>query len=198
MSIGVHKTTGETYKPVFLKILEDIPGGVTLAVNRVPSWCKELKAGLCLVESANTTGLYQFIKVAKALSTQATGTVHQYHPGCLFNVGDAVILSNKTTAVTVTRVARTANTTYIAYGANIGTMTSATRLVEAAAAGATTLKYDPSCMLRDNVRVRWDDLETAYNPTAGAVVRAGVQETRLPYYVTTRMQTKLGARFRFA
>ncbi len=47
MSLQVTKESGSIYDPVFLKILEDIPGGVTVKTDRFPTDTKELKRVLC-------------------------------------------------------------------------------------------------------------------------------------------------------
>jgi len=199
MGLDVTKTTGTEYSPVFHQILETMIAGGTLATNRVPSNIKELKEGLLLVESANTSGLYQFIKAAKSVKTQAAATKMFFDNTFeqLYNVGDFVIVNGKTTAATITRIDSTSsvNTLIVATARALGTLATASVLVEAAAAGATALKYDPSCILKKTVKVREDDLTTINNVLGAIVLRANINESILPQPVTTRMKTKMTVRY---
>lgn len=198
MGIRVTKTTGTTYNPVFLKILEVIPGGGNICTDRVPSWCKELKKGALLQQSADTTGIWHFIKSGKSLKTQTAATAMEYVADVsLFNVGDYIGKYGATTGSTITRVTRTANTTTIATGTAIGTLATASKIFEVDVAGTTGQLYTATAMLGETVRVRDDDLTTVDNVTGTLVVRAGVSEDALPYYITAADKTGLGARFWF-
>jgi hypothetical protein len=203
--MNIKRTDETAYNPVFLKILEDIPGGITISAKDIPSDVTDLLAGLPLVESATTTGLYNLVKTAKATSTQTANvsiTVKRPH---LFKVGEFIAKDGGCTSSTISSVTHTATTTdTIVTGTAIGALATATRLINALTRAASTIaggrpvKYSPSCLLRNNVQVRNSDLSTIYNATAGAVVRGTVDESALPYYVTTNDKTALTARLRFA
>jgi hypothetical protein len=52
--------------------------------------------------------------------------------------------------------------------------------------------------LRNNIQVRDDEGNLLDNLFAGAVVRGTVDESELPYFVTTAQKTSLTDRIRFA
>ena len=202
MEMQVRRQSGTAYNPVFVSILEEIEAGITLATNRIPTITKEILAGTMLVQSANTAGLYQFLKVAKSIETQVAATALNYVKGCLFNVGDSIIKDGKTTSSSITRIDRSAvNTVVVATAVALGTLATASLIIETASDAATTLKYDPDSVLKNNVKVRWTDnnenLRTCNNVTCGAVVRGSLNESILPYYVSARMKTRLTSRIRF-
>ena len=197
MAIEVKKETGTVYKPVWQLILEDIPGGVTLSTSRVPSTTKELKAGTMLANSG-TTGIYQFIKTGKSVGTQTAATARRFVAPVEFNANEFIFINGKTTGSTILRIARSANTVTIATKTALGTLGTASIIGQCAAAGATALLYSPVAVTRDDVEVRNADLSTLKNVTAGAVVRGTLDESVLPYPVTSGMKTALTARFRFA
>jgi len=198
MGLDAKKTTGTTYNPVWLKILEERIGGGYIATGRVPSATKELKAGTLLKESTATAGIFHFVKIGKSVKTQAAATAIAISNKHDFAVGDFAILHGKTTAATINRVSNASvNTSVIATARALGTLATATYLDEANAAGATPLKLDPGSALKHNIRVRNDDLSTVNNVFAGVVYRGALNESILPYYVTSRAKTKLTARIRF-
>lgn len=198
MSLDVTSKTGVVYDPVFLKILEDIPGGVTVKTNRMPSTTLQLLKGAMLQEDASTDGLFNVIKTAKSTATQTTGTTYTLDPANLFILGEFVAIEGKTTGVTITRLTKAATTMSIGVARNMGTMATATKLIEVAAAAATLKLYTADSILKDTVRVREDDQTTLYNVAAGAVVRGTVREAGLPYKVETADKTGLTGRVRFA
>jgi len=202
--MNVKKTTETAYNPIFLKILEDIPGGVTISVKDIPSDVKEVKAGTLLCESTTTSGLFNPVKVAKSTKTQTANVSITVGPGHLFKVGEYIAKENGYTSSTISSITHTAATTdTIVTGTAIGALATATKILRCATrstatSGYRTAKYVAGAILRDNVEVRNDDLSTIYNVAAGAVVRGTVNESLLPLYVLDADKTALTARIRWA
>jgi len=198
MSLQIKKETGSVYDPVFLKILEDIPGGITIKTNRFPTTTKEIKKGTLLNADASSAGLYNVIKTVRATAAKTTSvTVLAIEPtDHLFKIGDLIFLnSNGPTATTISRV----STTAIAVLTTGGAVASGAVLYETATVNTVTALYDADAVLRDNVEVRKGGVTTLLdNLFAGAVVRGTVDESELPYFVTTQHKTDLTARIRFA
>jgi len=198
MSLQVKKESGVKYDPVFLKILEDKPGGVTIKTNRFPSGTKEIKKGALLNADASTAGLYNIIKTAKvAFTPTSAGTVVLVEPtDHLFKVGEYVWLLGAT-ASTITRVSTTALA--LSHTLLHPTPASATVLFEVATVGTATVLYAAHAILRDTIEVREKGVSTLLdNIFAGAVVRGTVDESELPYFVPTIHKTNLTDRIRFA
>jgi len=198
MSLQIKKDSGSVYDPVFLKILEDIPGGVTIKTNRFPNATKEIKKGTLLNADASSAGLYNVIKTVRATAENTTSvTVVAIEPADhLFKVGEIIFLTAAgPTATTITRVSATA----IAYAVTGVVVASGAVLYEVATVNTATALYDADAILRDNVEVRSGGVATLLdNLFAGAVVRGTVDESELPYFVTTQHKTDLTARIRFA
>jgi hypothetical protein len=202
--MDVKRYTETAYNPVFLKILEDIPGGVTLITKEIPSDVTELGAGTPLCESATTLGLYNPVKSAKSTSTQTASTSITVRRPHLFKVGEFIAKDSGYTATTISSITHTAATTdTIVTSVAVGALTTNTRLIRAAAtsrstSGFRTAKYLASVLLRDNIQVRNDDLSTKNNVSAGAVVNGSVKESILPFYISNQDKTSLTSRIRFA
>lgn len=198
MSLQVKKVTGVVYDPIFLKILEDIPGGVTVKTNRFPTTTKEIKKGALLNADAASAGLYNVIKTVRATAAIGAGvTVIAIEPtDHLFKVGEFIFLYGATSP-TITRVSTTAIAVIATLGD--GLVASGAVLYEAATAATATALYGASAVLRDTIEVRKGGVETLLdNIFAGAVVRGTVDESELPYFVTDTDKTALTARIRFA
>jgi len=199
MSLQVKKDSGVKYDPVFLKILEDIPGGVTVKTNRFPSDTKEVKKGTLLNADATTAGLFNVIKTVKVAATLVSGaSVVIVEPtDHLFKVGEYINLYGAT-ASTITRV----STTAIAFGkalAFTGVIASGAILFEVGTIATATVLYAASAFLRNTIQVREKGVATLLdNVFAGAVVRGTVDESELPYFVTDADKTALTDRMRFA
>ncbi|MCK4297867.1 MAG: hypothetical protein KAX28_14575 [Candidatus Marinimicrobia bacterium] len=198
MSLQIIKDTGVAYDPVFLKILEDIPGGVTVKTNRFPTDTKEIKKGTLLNADASTAGLYNVIKSVRLTAAYASNvTAMAVEAPHLFKVGEYIHIYG-VTAGTISRVAATGIVcAAIAHAA----VASGTVLAEAVAAATTdyAVKYAASAVLRDTIEVRKPGVATlSANVFAGAVVRGTVDESELPYFVTDADKTALTARVRFA
>jgi len=199
MSLQVNKESGSIYDPVFLKILEDIPGGVTVKTNRFPADTEEIKKGALLNADATTAGLYNVIKTVRLTAdADSNVTVLVVEPtDHLFKVGEYIQLNGGTSATIV--VVLPSTITIASALAHVDT-TSGTILFEAAAAVVTgsAPKYDTDAVLRDTIKVRDDEGTLLDNIFAGAVVRGTVDESELPYFVTDQSKTDLTARVRFA
>ena len=200
MSLQVLKETGVAYDPVFLKILEDIPGGVTIKTNRFPTDTKEIKKGALLNADATTAGLYNIIKTVRLTAdADSNVTVLAVEPADhLFKVGEYIQLNGGTSATIV--VVAADQITIESALVHVDTP-SGTVLFEAAAAVTTgsAALYDTDAVLRDTIKVRETGVATLLdNIFAAAVVRGTVDESELPYFVTDQSKTDLTARIRFA
>lgn len=198
MSLQVRKETGVVYDPVFLKILEDIPGGVTIKTNRFPTTTKEIKKGTLLNADASSLGLYNIIKTVKLTATaESNVTIMQVEPtDHLFKAGDFIHIYGAS-AGTIARVSATA----IALAGAQAHKDTATEtiLYETATIATAVALYAADAFLRDTVEVRSGGIATLLdNIFAGAVVRGTVDESELPYFVTSTDKTALTARIRFA
>jgi len=200
MSLQIKKETGSVYDPVFLKILEDIPGGVTIKTDRFPTTTKEIKKGTLLNADASSAGLYNVIKTVKIVNkVVSAGTVLVIEPtDHLFIAGEFLYIYG-VTASTITRVSTTGIAVAGALVGATGGIVSGAILYETATVTTATALYGADAILRDNVEVRKGGVTTLLdNLFAGAVVRGTVDESELPYFVTTQHKTDLTARIRFA
>lgn len=197
MSLQVNKESGVKYDPVFLKILEDIPGGVTVKTDRFPTTTKEIKKGALLNADATTAGLYNVIKTVKVTADAASGeTILAVNSNHLFKI-DEYLYTNLEHAEKI--VAVTPNTIEIAAALATGGVATGAVLYETATVDTATALYDTDAILRDTIEVRKDGVATLLdNIFAGAVVRGTVDESELPYFVTDQSKTDLTARIRFA
>lgn len=220
MSLQIISDAETQYNPVFLKVLEDIQGGVTISNTRMPTTTKFLYPGTPLAASASSVGLYNVVKTAKlkrTLGTAACVTIYVYSsslpnsPGHNFKAGEYIMEDGRGTSVTIASITIGAKTngvgTDIIYltagsGGLHCTAITGTILQEAAAGGlatGATPKFTADCFLQDAVRVRLESGYTLQNITASAVVRGTVDESILPVACATEaVKTPLTARMRFA
>ena len=201
MSLQVNKESGVKYDPVFLKIIEDIPGGVTVKTDRFPTTTKEIKKGALLnAITGASIGLYDVIKSVRLTANAASAdTVLAVEPADhLFKVGECIYLAGGT-ASTIARVSSTAIAFETAIAKTASAPASGAVLFETDAAPATAVKFAADAILRDTIEVRKDGVATLLdNIFAGAVVRGTCDESELPYFVTSADKTALTARIRFA
>ena len=204
MSLQILSESGTVYDPVFLKILEDIPGGVTLKTNRFKTTTKEIKKGALLNASASSVGLYNLVKTAKVKTASITLTVCSIcvYPQHEFVVGDYVGIPGKGTAHTIASITVGTGTDTIVFDSAMTSTCATNTVLRQCVAGVETeaaLLYSADAILRSTVEVRRDGVTTLLdNLFAGAVVRGTVDESELPYYVTDADKTALTARIRFA
>ena len=184
------------YDPVFLKILEDIPGGVTVKTDRFPTNTKEIKKGALLNADAATVGLYNVIKTVKVTADAASGeTILAVNSNHLFKI-DEYLYTNLEHAEKI--VAVTPNTIEIAAALATGGVATGAVLYETATVATATALYDADAILEDTVEVRDGEGNLLENLFAGVVVRGTVKENILPYFVTDQAKLDLTARIRFA
>lgn len=219
MSLQIISATETQYNPVFIKILEDVPGGVTIRTNRIPTTTKVLKPGTPLNADTSSTGLYNIVKTAllkRAITTSACVTIYVYgsdlpnSPGQEFIVGEKIMLDNRGSAATIASIIRGTRTNgigtdtiiFTAGGGGLNaTAAVLSKLCEAYAAAVTAAypKYTANCLLRDAVEVRLSSGYTLQNIQAGAVVRGTVDESCMPYTSPNEaVKTPLTAIMRFA
>jgi len=197
MSLQVTKTDeGAVYDPVFSGLLEDIPGGITVATDRFPTATKEIKKGALLNDGGS--GLFNVIKTVKTTAANGAGaTVLAIIPtDHLFNVGNYIFLWGAI-ASKITRVSSTA----IAFAVGVttaGKVASGAVLYETATVATATALYDADCILRDNIQVRDEKGEKLANIFAGAIVHGTVDESEIPYFVTDADKVALTDRIRWA
>lgn len=196
MSLQIIKETGVKYDPVFLKILEDIPGGVTIKTNRFPTTTKEIKKGALLNADASSAGLYNIIKSVRLTAAFPTGdTAVAVESPHLFLVGEYLKLNG--TAQTITRVSATG--IVVPTTGQAGAAIASGSILGEAANPTGAVLYAASAVSRNTIKVRETGVETLLdNVFSGAIVRGTVDESELPYFVTDADKTALTARIRFA
>ena len=216
MGLDVSKQTGTAYHPIFLKILEDIPGGLTLRTNRIPSTTKEIKKGALLSRVIATlgstlasAGMYDLIKTAKlAVSLQSANiSTLRVYDNQEFKIGEyigaALSASGAGSAFAISGITKGGGGTGIdlilsATGFSGGTLDKLAMLQECAANDSSYAPlYVADAILRDNVQVRESDLTTLNNVACGVVVRGTVNESLAAYFVTAADKTALTSRVRW-
>lgn len=91
MDLQVRKETETQYHPLFLKILEDIPGGITLVSADLKTVTEEIKAGALLSEDSSTAGKFHLVKTAKVYEAlAASGTALKVLKAHEFKVGEFI------------------------------------------------------------------------------------------------------------
>lgn len=220
MSLQIISDAETQYNPVFLKILEDVQGGVTISSTRTPTTTKFLYPGTPLAASASSVGLYNIVKTAKLkchIDTAAVVTIYVYSSdlpnsvGQNFKVGEYMMLDGHASACTIAAITIGTKTNGVGTdtivftagggGFNFGSVAVGHLILEAAADVTTgaAAKFEANCLLRDAVRVRLESGYTLQNVTAGAVVRGTVDESIMPVACPDEgVKTPLTARMRFA
>ncbi len=76
MSLQIKKEDGVVYDPVFLQIMTEIPGGITIRTldDRFPTTTKEIKKGALLNADLTSLGLYNVIKTVRLTHPGVTNT----------------------------------------------------------------------------------------------------------------------------
>ena len=202
MSLQILSQDGSKYDPVFLKILEDIPGGVTVKTNRFKTVTTEIKKGALLNVSAASVGLVNLVKnarLAHAVLGDTSATLFYIDNPHEFKVGDALAYRSYGSAASIIYITEGSVSAAIVVNGSIGAMSSGATLFQAAAAAASVQKYFPNAILRNTIQIRKDGVTTLLdNIFAGAVVRGTVDESELPYFVTAADKVSLTDRIRFA
>lgn len=208
MNLEISKEAGVKYNPVFLSILEDIQGGVTLRTSTLPTDLKILRAGAMLAPDATSLGLYNVVKCARPLKTHTAVTALQVAPGHVFKVGEFINKQGPTGVIgttnsTITVIRHTSNTTdTIVVATKIGTLSTLSRLFQPASvsSGATLFKHSAAALLRDDVLIHDFSLAvtTLKNISAGAVVRGAIKETATIHGYAYTHKLNLTSRIRFA
>ena len=202
MSLQIKSESGSVYDPVFLKILEDIPGGVTIKTNRFPSTTKEIKKGALLNASASSVGLYNLVKTAKAIHAvlaDTLATIMYLAPNNEFVVGDVITYGGAGSGQTITKITTGAVSYAVVVAASLQRVIPSGAVLYESADASSTAKYEADAILRNTIEVRKNGITTLLdNIFAGAIVRGTVDESELPYFVTAADKTALTARIRFA
>lgn len=212
MSLQITTKTDTQYHPIFLHILEDIPGGLTLLTDRIPSATKEIKKGALLsrvIVTLGTTltsaGMYRLVKTAMLKTDYATNdcpTLHVYS-NHEFKVGEyigAVQLGGTGSTNSIASISRgiggpgTDAIILNSGGYSTGTLDALAMLHECIQNDSSYAPlYTAQAILRNNVQVREADLTTLDNITAGVVIRGTVNERLMPYFVTAADKASLRA-----
>jgi len=201
MSLQIKSESGTVYDPVFLKILEDIPGGVTIKTNRFPTTTKEIKKGAMLNASASSVGLYNLVKTARVIRpvlADTLATIMYLDPDNEFIVGELITYGATATAQTITKITKGAVSDCVVIANSMMLAIPSAGVLYETADASSTAKYDTDAILRDTIKVRDDEGTLLDNVFAGVVVRGTVDESELPYFVTDQQKTDLTARIRFA
>lgn len=199
MSLQINKESGVKYDPIFLKIIEDIPGGVTFVPGDLKSATVEVKAGAVIGEDGSTE-LWHLVKTA-VVQTEVAGAAItvQVEKNHEFKVEDFITNGAVSTAITVIDDSNSAFDT-ITITATLDATVAVpigTVLYQGTDAGVTP-KYPADAILRDTAEVKDEKGNLLGNIFAGAVVRGTVDESELPYSVTDGQKVSLTDRIRFA
>ena len=171
------KKTETLGKLVFVTKIEDIPGGVTVAVSDLTQ--TYVAAGTPIGPDNN--GLYHVIKTAKATASATnTATDYQVAKGHNFKVGDFLAVKPGAKAYAITAI-DTTNTGYdvLTVGTTLGlAVSNGAVLIQALAESASTssgFKYTPTLLTNNDFDVVIGD-----NHLVGAWRRSTVKEANAP------------------
>ena len=201
MGLSIARTDETQYNPVFQAIMEDNPGGVTLALGDLKSATEEVKAGAVIGEGS-TAGLFHLIKTAEVYADAESATIlvekeHEFKVGDFISngLGSSAIISITTTETLYDTIVVTNGLT-VSDGDALYQSTS-----EGVEVADLAYKYTPSAISRNEAVVTTYSVsgsESQANVSVGAVVRGTVVESLLPFVVTTGIKTALTDRIRFA
>jgi hypothetical protein len=201
MSLQIVRTDGLSGQEVFQKILEDVPGGGTLKITELKAATTWLNKG-APVQYVESTRVVNLVKTA-LLYANATDSAVEYQVGKNheFKVGEylAGVVGGKAYAITEID---TSNALYdiLTVGTTLAVAWTATDIVvlfisSATGASVAAYTYTANGILRSGVKI--DQANTA--ATAVAIVTRGtVYERRLPFSLSAKIKTALGARFIFS
>lgn len=211
MSLQISTKTDKQYHPVFLKILEDIPGGITLLTDRIPLATTEIKKGALLHSIISTlgstlasTGIYRLVKTAKISDYKKSAVTLSVLTNHEFKVGEFIGIEGAFTGVTIVTITKGVTTDqmlFLAGGKGLGSLDAVITgniLEQKTSATVQTELYAADVILRATLQVRETDLTTLQNIFGAAVVRGTVNESLLPYFVTATDKTALTSRVRWA
>jgi len=219
MNLQVRKDSETQFNPVYLAILEDILGGITISTTRIPTTTKFLHPGTPLAESSSSVGLYNIVKTAKlkrTIGTSACVTIYVYSsslpnsPTQYFKTGEWVMVDGRGSAATIADITIGTKTNgigtdiiyFTAGGGGLNCTAITGTILNEAGNDVTTgaaVKFTADCLLKKGMRVRLESGTTLQNITASGVVRGTVDESILPVACSTEgVTTPLTARIRFA
>lgn len=211
MSLQVKTKTDVQYHPIFLQILEDIPGGITLDTDRIPTATTEIKKGALLsriITTLGTTltsaGIYRLVKTTKLQVDYATANCVTLvvYSNQEFKVGEIIgaarLFGDAGSGNVISAINKgatgvgTDELILSGGGFSAGTLDKLAILHEVSALDSSMAPlYTAQAILRDNVQVREADLTTLDNITSGAVIRATVNERLMPYFVSVADKASL-------
>lgn len=171
-------------KNVFLSKIEDIPGGVTVAVKDLVQ--TRVGAGTPIGKDAN--GLFHVVKTAKMQADAAAdATVYKVLKGHNFKVGN--YLANGAKAYAITAI-DTSNADYdaLTVGTTLGVAATGAILYEGDKSAATgvTFKYAPTALVGTTF-----DVITGDNHSTDAIVRGSVTEVNISAYISDAIKAAL-------
>ena len=189
------------YHPVFLKILEDVPGGVIIKNSELPSNLSVLKAGTVLgvaTTVANRDGLYHVAKTFTIHATSAAKAV-QVKKNHLVKVDDFIAngtRSSKVTAISTSNVAFDTLTVVADMAWTVGGV-GYQGTSEGTAAANIAILIAPIGVSKNNLNVQDANLNNL-NVQSSVVVRGSLKESLVEYPLTTAIKTALSDRIRWA
>lgn len=166
-------------------------GGFTLA-DVLPSTSTYMLKGAPLYVNY-TTKVAQLVKTAICVAGSTT-TVTRVAKNHQFKVGDVVSKTVGAIGVAITAIDTTTSDSYdtLTHLTNGGAWSADDVLFQAAAVGASSAyKYTANALLSNN------KANTGSITLTGVIGALEIEESNLPYSVTTAMKTALGARFQF-
>lgn len=171
-------------KLVFQSKLENIPGGVTVAVKDLTR--KRVGAGTPIGKDAN--GLYHVVKTAKMQADAASSaTEYKVLKGHDFKVGDFLAYGSKGYAITAIDQSN-ADYDGLTVGTTLGAVSTGEVLFEGDKAAATgvVFKYTPEALVGTTFDVIPND-----NHITDAVIRGSVVEANIVVPINAGIKTAL-------
>lgn len=203
MGLGISKASEAQYNPCFISILEDIPGGGTIAAADLKTDSEEIKAGA--VVGVDSSGLYHLCKSAEVYASgSGEGNKIKITKDHELKAGEFVCNGAKSTAIV--SIDSTTSDDYDELTVVSGfAHDDGDYLYESTSEGTEAANiaqlYTPAGLTRDNIEAvvySASGKTSLTNISSGIVVRGTVNESLLPFVVPDVTKTALTARIRFA
>lgn len=170
---------------VFITKLEDIPGGVTVAVKDLNA--TRVYAGTPLGMDDN--GLCHVVKTAKVVATAASdATTYQVAKGHNFKVGDVLASGSKGYLISAIDQS-SSDYDVLTVGTTLGAATIGAVLYEGskAAASGVTFRYAPKCLVGTTFDVIAGDNHLVDGIVRGTVIEANIENAPISDAIKTAM-----------
>lgn len=170
-------------KLVFERKIEDIPGGITVAVRDLTQ--KRIFAGTPVGPDQN--GLYHVVKTARVREKVTTGTAYKVDKGHNFKVGDILAYNGVGYAISSINVTAVEHDV-ISVATSLGEIEAGAVVFEGdkSAASDVTFKYVPSALVGTTM-----DIIEGDNHLTDGVVRGSVREAAIGAAISSEIKKAL-------